>query len=139
MRKNYFLLILFTCVGHILIAQDENKFEPFRRDYHYIRYTEDGEERHIPTFNTYIFNFNENFDVRVIQADGEDCIYRKFSDIEEGEFDGITYQYMRMLDNDGDELGLYLFETGELVLVYGTGENIHTITFTNKEPHEYDS
>lgn len=72
--------------------------------------------------NTFIFNHNSNNDIKHFMANGEEVLYQKDSEVEEGSTeDGNSYQKITMIDEDGLRFGLQFFYEPSigLKMIYG--------------------
>lgn len=88
--------------------------DQFRRDYSYISIydpaTESWGEMQEGS-NTFVFNCNDNGDVKHYQANGEMTLYRRVSNIIQDKTNNDKgYQYMNVLNDKGYEIGLQLFD-----------------------------
>jgi hypothetical protein len=80
--------------------------------------------------NTFVFNANDNNDVIVYYASGKKEVLRKISAISEGvNKNNLRYQTLTLLDEKGNEVALFLYEDGDVLLA---GENGEAILLTNE-------
>lgn len=114
-----YILIFFLLLSSVGIAQNS---ERFRRDYNYATYKEyrNGKwsdwKKYGDTSVSVIFNFNSNSDIKIYYPNKE-TIYRRISSKEEGKTnDGDKYQGFYVLDEEGYEYYLRLFDDGDLTI-----------------------
>lgn len=71
--------------------------------------------------NTFWFNYNSNNDIKHLMSNGEEVLYRKDSEIEEGTDDGNSYQKITMIDENGLRFDLQIFYESSigLKMIYG--------------------
>ena len=114
MRKLVYIVFLF--LGTLLYGQTDK----FRRDYNYVSFYRDGKwGKWEEGRNTIVFNANANNDIVIYKASGDKEVYRKISNIEKGKNkDGKNYQSLVLVDEEGDELVLFLYDSGTLKFVY---------------------
>jgi hypothetical protein len=110
-------LLLFTLLiistSSFSFAQDQ-----FRRDYDLITFfdPETGEwgDWQAAT-HTLVFNINDNMDIKHYTPKGEVIIYRNLGGLEEGyTTSGEHYQMLHILDDEGDELTIQLFDNPDI-------------------------
>lgn len=107
----------------------------FQREYNYIA-TFDKESNSWSDWkegkNTFVFNINDNADFTLYKASGKvetfTSVSKIFSDKTTG--DGKKYQLMKVLDSEGHEIDLQLFDFGDAKLIYPEGLMIQ---FTNSK------
>lgn len=90
----------------------EIKDNQFSRVYNRLRIFDDDTNEWsewIEAKNTFLFNFNSNNDIKHFMANGGEVQYRKDSEVEEGTEDGISYQKINMIDDEGLRFDLQLF------------------------------
>jgi hypothetical protein len=97
----------------------------FRRDYNYIA-VYDPQDKEWSDWqegtNTVVFNVNDNGDIKIYYASGEYEVFRKISEVyEDSADDGEEYQIVAILDEDGEEMALQLFNNGNMKLIYPDG------------------
>jgi len=99
--------------------------ERFRRDYNYIAvYDPDREQwsEWVEGINTVVFNINRNGDIRIYYSSGKQEVFRKISDVRsDSTTGGEEYQMVAILDEEGDEQLLQLFNNGDLKLIFSNG------------------
>lgn len=90
----------------------------FRRDYEYLTIYRNGQWSDSETgYNSFVFNVGPRNDIVHYMANGNKAVYRKLSDIhQDTTTDGEGYQILRVLDDDGDEILLQLFDDQRLGL-----------------------
>ncbi len=71
--------------------------------------------------NTFLFNYNSNNDIKHFMANGNEVLYRKDSEIEEGTENGNSYQKINMIDEEELRFNLqFFFEPSMgLKMIYG--------------------
>jgi hypothetical protein len=103
--------------------------ERFRRDYNYIAvYDPDREQwsEWVEGINTVVFNINRNGDIRIYYSSGKQEVFRKISDVRsDSTTGGEEYQMVAILDEEGDEQYLQLFNNGDMRLILSNGIAIH--------------
>ena len=68
-----------------------------------------------------IFNINRNGDVKIVTASSEQLFVR-IGEVEEGSLDnGARYKIMDTLDDEGAEVSVQLFMSGDMKLIYPNG------------------
>lgn len=113
-----FLFLTALLIGFMGFSQEEN--EQFKKQFRYVSFYKNGEwgETSEGT-NTFVFNVGENRDVILYMASGKKQKYTRVSKIKENKTkDGVEVQYVILLDEEGDELILFLYKNGILKLVY---------------------
>ncbi|GJQ05380.1 hypothetical protein [Capnocytophaga canimorsus] len=109
------------CFNLSLYSQEETKeSEKFVRHFSYVSFFEDGEWGEAEKSNsTFLFNINDNADILWYRPDGNKEYFRKIGRIEKGKTDdGTEYQAVKILNTDGNEFLLFLYENGVLKLVF---------------------
>jgi hypothetical protein len=112
--KNLLLFTLFIISSFSFsFAQDQ-----FRRDYDLITFydPETGEwgDWQAAT-HTLVFNINDNMDIKHYTPKGEVIIYRNMGGLEDGYTkSGEHYQMLRILDDEGDEMLIQLFDNPDI-------------------------
>lgn len=128
--------LCFSLFMWIFIAaysqQNYSTSERFRRDYDYVsfydQYTEKWGVWQEGT-NTVVFNVNNNGDIKIYYASGKNEIFRKITGVEIGYTnDRNRYQAIGVLDYEGNQLILQLFDNGDMRLIYSNGIMVQ---FTN--------
>ena len=114
MRRLVYIVFLF--LGTLLYGQTDK----FRRDYNYVSFYRDGKWGEWEKGrNTIVFNANVSNDIIIYKASGDKEVYRKISKIEKGKNkDGIDYQSVELVDEEGNEPVLVLYDSGTLKFVY---------------------
>jgi len=116
------------------VAQGGQKNTKFRRDYNLVYfdyYNSDDSDGWEQAENTIVYNTNINGDVILYNASKGREVFRKVSNIEEARDEsGFRYQYMFLLDNEGEEILLLLYDSGETIFIF---ENDDSITFSTKQ------
>jgi hypothetical protein len=75
--------------------------------------------------NTFVFNANDNNDVITYYASGKKEVLRKISTVSEGtDKKNRKYQGVELLDEEGTEVMLFLYEDGDVLLVWKSGEAV---------------
>jgi len=111
------LLTLFLVISLASFSQED--VETFRRDYNWISVFAEDEWSPVEELKcTFVFNINDNGDVKFYNANkGTTITYRAIGGVETGVTDnGEGYQIIFVLDDDGDECLLQLFDSQELGL-----------------------
>lgn len=104
------IILIFAAFFSVFFAKAQSP-EQFRIDYDLVAIFKDGEwGEWQKAHNTLVFNANENSDVIHYTATREKTVYRKISSIQEGYAEGNHYQWIRVLDDNGTELFLQLFD-----------------------------
>ncbi|WP_157909250.1 hypothetical protein [Capnocytophaga stomatis] len=119
--RNLLVFIGLICFNISLYSQEETKKnEKFARHFSYVSFFKDGKwEEPIKRNSTFVFNINDNGDVLLYLPNGDKKYFRSISSVTEHKIDkGIKVQAVEILDEDGDELLLFLYENGVLVLAY---------------------
>ena len=111
--KNLLLFTLFIFTCSFSFAQDQ-----FRRDYDLITFydpeTKEWGDWQLAT-HTLVFNINDNMDIKHYTPKGEVIIYRNLGGLEEGyTTSGEHYQMLHILDDEGDELTIQLFDNPDI-------------------------
>lgn len=114
MRKVVYVVFLF--LGVMLYGQSDR----FRRDYNYVSLYKNGKWGEWKEGkNTFVFNANDNNDIVVYMASGEKEVFRKVTKVEKDKNNsGEKYQALGLIDEEGGELVLMLYDNGSLKLVY---------------------
>ncbi|NJL15175.1 MAG: hypothetical protein HC913_20660 [Microscillaceae bacterium] len=104
--------------GYFSIAETWAQTEHFRRDYEYLTIYRNGQWSDSETgYNSFVFNVGPRNDIVHYMANGKKAVYRKLSDIyQDTTTDGEGYQMLRVLNDDGDEILLQLFDAHRLGL-----------------------
>lgn len=104
--------------GYFSIVEAWAQTEHFRRDYEYLTIYRNGQWSDSETgYNSFVFNVGPRNDIVHYMANGNKAVYRKLSDIhQDTTTDGEGYQILRVLDDDGDEILLQLFDDQRLGL-----------------------
>jgi hypothetical protein len=110
------------------------ELDKFRRDYNYVSLynseTENWSDWEEGT-NTVVFNINANGDIKIYFASRKSETFRKVTGVEEDiTSGGDKYQMIGILDYEGTELLLQLFNKGDMKLIYPSGLMIQ---FTNSD------
>ena len=80
---------------------------------------------------TVVFNINDNGDVKLYLANGEQRVLRRFGKIDRDETpNGKSYQIFTVLEVDGTELLIQLFDYGDMKLIYQDGSCIQMSDFS---------
>ena len=90
----------------------------FRKDFNYVAFF-DAETKTWSDWeqaeHTFVFNINDNQDIRHYTAKGEIIVYRNMGNKQGGDTkDGEHYQILDLLDDTGNELSLKLFDNPEI-------------------------
>jgi hypothetical protein len=124
--KRVFNLVLFSLLGLYIFsapakAQEDNRF---RRDCNYVsEYNEDTEEwgEWKSGSNTFVFNINQNNDIRWHYASGRVEVLRHMDKRPNGKTNnGVTYQTITVMDEEGRMGEITLYENG-IVLIFFKG------------------
>jgi len=124
--KRVFNLVLFSLLGLYIFsapvkAQERNIF---RRDCNYVSEYDESTEKWSEWkqgTNTFVFNINENSDIRWHYHSGKIEILRNMGGKEEKNNDnGISYQAIEVMDEEGRMGTIALYENG-LVFIYFQG------------------
>lgn len=120
--KNLLVLIGLVCfsISPIYSQEKTKKSEKFVRHFNYICFFEDGKwGETYKRSNSFVFNINDNGDVLWYGASGGKKYFRKISGVKEDKTsDGIELQSVKLLDEEGYECYLFLYENQILKLVY---------------------
>ena len=77
-----------------------------------------------------VFNINRNGDVKIV-TDSSEQLFVRVGEVEEGRLDnGDRYKILETMDEDGLRVGVQLFISGDMKLIYPDGGLIH---FTNAQ------
>jgi hypothetical protein len=119
--------------GRASITKSQTEPDSFRRDfsivYVYDPETEAWDDGNSGN-NTFVFNANDNSDVVVYYASGRKEVLRKISAVSEGiDKKNRKYQSIELLDEKGNEVMLFLYEDGDVLLA---GESGGAILLTNE-------
>ena len=111
--KNLLLFTLFIFNCSFSFAQNQ-----FRRDYDLITFydpeTKEWGDWQDAT-HTLVFNINDNMDIKHYTPKGEIIIYRNMGGYEDGyTTSGEHYQMLRILDDEGDEMLIQLFDNPDI-------------------------
>ena len=118
-------LLLFTL---LILSTSSFSFaqNQFRRDYDVITtYNPETDEwsEWESASHTLVFNYNENSDIKHYTAKGELLIYRNMGNYEEGfTKSGEHYQMLYVLDDEGYEMYIQLFDYPEIGMKLMMGE-----------------
>lgn len=115
-------------------SPDASESGQFRRDYEFVAFysPDEGWSKWEEGTNTFVFNINDNADFTLYNANGKKETFRSISRIfKDMETDnGKKYQLMRVLDPEGKEIEIQLFNFGDAKLIYPSG---FMIQFTNSQ------
>jgi len=129
-RKYYFKIITqkkdlieYWCIGGFNSEEERTETEDngkFRKDYNKVAFytmKDDSWSEWFDVEHTFVFNINENGDIKHYKENGTTEVYRKVSEVEEGQTDdGEKYQIITTLDAEGDEIRLQLFSNSSIGL-----------------------
>lgn len=131
--KTMFISIAFLFITNQILSQ-----ERFRRDYnHFIVDIPDSEKSgKYPGHNVFIFNYNDNGDVKHITSERDQIIYVRTSPIEKKEHeDGTKYSFFKSYDEHGEPIVIKVYDQekyGVEIIGYLKGEEkiykLHFIT-----------
>lgn len=126
--KNIFLILFLIIPFFGFVSDSFTSFIPkgdqFRRDYNNVAiYDKETEKwgKWINADHTFVFNYNTRNDVLHVKANGDNFLYKKIGNIEEGSNNsGQKYQYFEALDEEGIPFTLLLYEDSEvgLMMIY---------------------
>ena len=113
MKKIILFASFMLLVSFYMEAQNQ-----FRKDFNYAAFFDaetdtwsDWEQ----VEHTFVFNINDNQDIRHYTAKGEIIVYRNMGNKQVGDTkDGEHYQILDLLDDTGNELQLKLFDNPEI-------------------------
>ncbi|TWP28826.1 hypothetical protein ETU08_08250 [Apibacter muscae] len=110
--------ILFLLLNSFLINAQE--IRQFTENFTRFSTIKDGELGIIQKGNvTIIFNYGENNNIKIYFANGNNKTYYRVSEVEKGNTkDRIEFQYMKLLDEKGEEYYFVKYEDGEVKLLY---------------------
>lgn len=112
--------LLLIILSVVFIAFNSYSQDNFRRDYTYVSIYQDGVwSESNEGDNTFVFNANERNDIIHYTNSGKKYLYRKLSGIEEGyteDDNRYKYQLVMVLDDDGNEIILQLFDDDDIGL-----------------------
>jgi hypothetical protein len=113
MKKTILFASFMLLVSFYMEAQNQ-----FRKDFNYVAFF-DAETKTWSDWeqaeHTFVFNINDNQDIRHYTAKGEIIVYRNMGNKQVGDTkDGEHYQILDLLDDTGNELSLKLFDNPEI-------------------------
>ena len=113
MKKIILFASFMLLVSFYMEAQNQ-----FRKDFNYVAFF-DAETKTWSDWeqaeHTFVFNINDNQDIRHYTAKGEIIVYRNMGNKQVGDTkDGEHYQILYLLDDTGNELSLKLFDNPEI-------------------------
>jgi hypothetical protein len=113
MKKIILFASFMLLVSFHMKAQNQ-----FRKDFNYVAFF-DAETKTWSDWeqaeHTFVFNINDNQDIRHYTAKGEIIVYRNMGNKQVGDTkDGEHYQILDLLDDTGNELSLKLFDNPEI-------------------------
>jgi hypothetical protein len=113
MKKIILFASFMLLVSFYMEAQNQ-----FRKDFNYVAFF-DAETKTWSDWeqaeHTFVFNINDNQDIRHYTAKGEIIVYRNMGNKQVGDTkDGEHYQILDLLDDTGNELSLKLFDNPEI-------------------------
>lgn len=113
MKKIILFASFMLLVSFYMDAQNQ-----FRKDFNYVAFF-DAETKTWSDWeqaeHTFVFNINDNQDIRHYTAKGEIIVYRNMGNKQVGDTkDGEHYQILDLLDETGNELSLKLFDNPEI-------------------------
>ena len=113
MKKIILFASFMLLVSFYMEAQNQ-----FRKDFNYVAFF-DAETKTWSDWeqaeHTFVFNINDNQDIRHYTAKGEIIVYRNMGNKHGGDTkDGEHYQILDLLDETGNELSLKLFDNPEI-------------------------
>ncbi len=113
MKKIILFASFMLLVSFYMEAQNQ-----FRKDFNYVTFF-DAETKTWSDWeqaeHTFVFNINDNQDIRHYTAKGEIIVYRNMGNKQVGDTkDGEHYQILDLLDDTGNELSLKLFDNPEI-------------------------
>ena len=113
MKKIILFASFMLLVSFYMEAQNQ-----FRKDFNYVAFF-DAETKTWSDWeqaeHTFVFNINDNQDIRHYTAKGEIIVYRNMGNKQVGDTkDGEHYQILDLLDDSGNELSLKLFDNPEI-------------------------
>ena len=113
MKKIILFASFMLLVSFYMDAQNQ-----FRKDFNYVAFF-DAETKTWSDWeqaeHTFVFNINDNQDIRHYTAKGEIIVYRNMGNKQVGDTkDGEHYQILDLLDDTGNELSLKLFDNPEI-------------------------
>lgn len=104
------IILIFAACFSVFVIKAQSP-EQFRIDYDIVAIFKDGEwGEWQKAHNTLVFNANANNDVIHYTATHEKTVYRRISTKQEGYTQGNHYQLITVLDDDGNELYLQVFD-----------------------------
>lgn len=110
----FFTPLLGILFSVYTFAHGQGEYEPFCREFKYIRYQLYEDVVHKEAPSSFVFNYNDKADIKVKHPNGRKEIYRKISEIEKVEYQGRSAQHMTVLNEEDVLIGIYLFEDGDL-------------------------
>lgn len=116
MKKTLLLFLLIFSVT--IFAQSENK--QFVKSFSkvFVKENDKEQDKEIDVRVTFIFNYGGGTDLKEYFND-KTHIYKRISNVEKDKTkDNIEYQFMKVLDESGNEMAVVLYENGVLVLNY---------------------
>lgn len=113
MKKIILFASFMLLISFYMEAQNQ-----FRKDFNYVAFF-DAETKTWSDWeqaeHTFVFNINDNQDIRHYTAKGEIIVYRNMGNKQVGDTkDGEHYQILDLLDDTGNELSLKLFDNPEI-------------------------
>jgi hypothetical protein len=126
MKKIVVLFAVIFMISFAVKAQDS-----FTREYYSVAIYEDGawgdwQDGH----NIFVFNANSDGDVVQTAPDGSITVYSMESDVyEDVDADGNAYQGFDVIDDEGLEAEMRLYDDGDLMIIYDV-EPVVMVSFT---------
>lgn len=114
MRRLFIICLMF--ISGLVFSQKEQ----FKMQFNYVSVYRNGKwgETEQAT-NTFVFNVNNNSNILLYKASGKRETFTSVSNVIEEKTDkGYKYQAIGLLDEEGNEVLLLLYEHGILKLVY---------------------
>lgn len=114
MRRLFIICLMF--ISGLVYSQKEQ----FKMQFNYVSYYKNGKwSKVMEGKNTFVFNVGNGNDILLYSANNKREIFTKVSEIREGKTDdGEGYQVLDLLDEEGNEVLLFLYDIGILKLVY---------------------
>ena len=128
------LKLLFCLV--LFVSTNANSQEQFKRTYNHIEI--DYENKKDTAFfanTTFVFNYKNECDVKVYMPSGKEELFTRVGEIyKEKRNDGVAYQCIKTLDEDGSEVLIALYDDGYIKLLYSdsNGNLSFSLTFSNE-------